>query len=137
MLRLHPDLTDESHQALDPGANLRLGRTPWSQPFNRVVIDSDSVSSDDDDAVSYDATGAGAGAGAGAGSDRSKMPMLYYDSKHFSKTEFWKTTYGDNFFRDVNPGTGLKIKISKFLHACEQHDQSIFTTCLYDKSCLG
>jgi hypothetical protein len=36
-----------------------------------------------------------------------------------------------------NPGTGLKIKISKFLHACEQHDQSIFTTCLYDKSCLG
>ena len=41
MLRLHPDLTDESHQALDPGTNLRLGRTPWSQPFNRVVIDSD------------------------------------------------------------------------------------------------
>ena len=45
----------------------------------------------------------GAGAGAGAGSDRSKMPMLYYDSEHFSKTEFWKTTYGDNFFRDVKP----------------------------------
>ena len=80
MLGIHPDLTDESHQALDFSTQFRFGRTPWTQPANRLVTVSDEGSSDDEDTEPSNKSGAGSG--------KAKMPMLYYDSKQFSRTEF-------------------------------------------------
>jgi hypothetical protein len=104
MFGIHPDLTDGSHQTLTPNTQLRFNRTPWTQPVDRLVTVSGSVrsSSDEDEPESSDEGAIGCG--------RAKMPILYYDSQRFSRTEFWKSGYGDSFSRDSTPETKTCIE---------------------------